>query len=54
MVGWAAVIFIALRSVGIVFVWLAEFITLIFYESLIAMGFMKITEEEHVREVLGY
>lgn len=54
VVGWAAVIFIALRSVGVLFIWLAEFITLIFYELLLATGFMKISEEEHVREVIGY
>jgi ABC-type multidrug transport system fused ATPase/permease subunit len=54
VVGWAAVIFIALRSVGVVFIWLAEFVTLMFYELLLATGFMKITEEEHIREVIGY
>jgi hypothetical protein len=54
VVGWIAVIFIALRSVGIIFVWLVQFIALIFYELLLATGFMKIGEEEHVREVIGY
>jgi len=54
VVGWMAVIFIALRSVGIIFIWLAEFVTLMFYELLLATGFMKITEEEHIREVIGY
>jgi hypothetical protein len=54
VVGWAAVIFIALRSIGIIFIWLAEFVTLMFYELLLATGFMKITEEEHIREMIGY
>lgn len=54
VVGWVAVIFIALRSVGVVFIWFAEFITLVFYELLLATGFMKITEEEHVREIIGF
>jgi len=53
-VGWAAVIFIALRSVGIIFIWFAEFISLIFYELLLAIGFIKVGEESHTREVLGY
>jgi small basic protein len=54
VVGWAAVIFIALRSIGVVFIWLAQFVTLMFYELLLATGFMKITEEEHVREIIGF
>jgi hypothetical protein len=54
IVGWIAVIFIALRSVGIVFNWLAQFVTLVFYELLLATGFMKIREEEHIREVIGF
>ncbi len=54
LVGWIAVIFIALRSVGVIFVWIEEFVALVFYELLLATGFMKIHEEEHVREVIGF
>ncbi len=53
-VGWVTVLFIGLRTLGILFVWLAQFISLIFYELLLALGFMKITEETHPREVIGY
>jgi hypothetical protein len=53
-IGWAAVIFIALRGVGILFIWFAEFISLIFYEMLLAIGFIKVGEESHTREIVGY
>lgn len=53
-VGWATVLFIGLRTLGILFVWVAQFVSLIFYEILLASGFMKISEEPHSREVIGY
>jgi hypothetical protein len=53
-VGWAAVIFIALRGVGIIFIWFAEFISLMFYEFLLAIGFIKVGEETRTRETVGY
>ncbi len=53
-VGWVTVLFIGLRTLGILFVWLAQFISLIFYELLLAVGFMKVSEESHPREVIGY
>jgi hypothetical protein len=53
-VGWAAVIFITLRGVGIIFIWFAEFISLLFYEFLLAIGFIKVGEETRTRETIGY
>ncbi len=53
VVGWIAVMFIALRSIGVVFNWIAQFVTLMGYELLLATGFMKVHEEEHVREVIA-
>ena len=53
-IGWVTVVFIGLRALGILFVWFMQFISLIVYEILLASGFMKITEEVHTREVLGY
>ncbi len=53
-IGWAAVIFIALRSIGIIFIWLAEFFALIVYELLLATGFVKVGEEMRTKEVIGY
>jgi hypothetical protein len=53
-VGWVTVLFIGLRALGILFVWFAQFVCLVFYELLLASGFMKISEEPHSREVIGY
>ena len=53
-IGWVTVLFIGLRTLGIIFVWIAQFVALVFYEILLASGFMKISEESHPREVLGY
>ena len=50
-VGWVTVLFIGLRTLGILFVWLGQFISLVFYELLLALGFMKVTEETYPREV---
>jgi hypothetical protein len=53
-VGWVTVLFIGLRTLGILFVWFAQFIALVVYEILLATGFMKISEEPYSREVIGY
>ncbi len=53
-VGWVTVLFIGLRTLGILFVWLGQFVSLIFYELLLATGFMKVSEETRTREVIGY
>lgn len=53
-IGWAAVIFIALRGLGIIFIWIAEFFALIVYELLLATGFIKTGEEMRTRETVGY
>jgi len=53
-IGWGVVLFFALRTLGIVFVWVAQFVSLIFYEILLATGFMKITEVTQTKEIIGY
>ena len=53
-VGWVTVLFIGLRTLGILFVWLAQFVSLVFYEILLASGFMKVSQESRTREILGY
>jgi hypothetical protein len=47
-------LFLILRSVGIIVVWAAEFVSLIFYELLLATGFMKISEQAATKEVVEY
>lgn len=51
---WAALLFIVLRSIGVIFVWLAQFVSLIIYEILLAAGFMHIGEAVQTKEVVEY
>lgn len=53
-VGWVTVLFIGLRTLGILFVWVVQFLSLVVYEILLASGFMKISQESHPREILSY
>jgi hypothetical protein len=53
-VGWAIVVFLILRSIGIVVVWIAQLLALILYEILLASGFMKIVEHPDVKEEVEY
>ncbi len=52
--GWAIVVFLILRSIGIVVVWIAQIVALILYEILLASGFMKIVEHQDVKEEIEY
>jgi hypothetical protein len=52
--GWVTVLFIGLRTLGIVFIWIAQFVSLMFYEFLLATGFMKISEQTRQQEAIGY
>jgi len=54
VIGWALVLFIVLRTLGIVYVWLAQFVTLIFYEILVASGFMHVAEIPQTKEIMEY
>jgi len=51
---WGLILFLILRSIAFIAVWIAQFIALIFYELLLATGFMKVTESPATREVLEY
>lgn len=51
---WALLLFFILRSIGIIAVWIGEFVALIFYEILLATGFMKITEQPATKEIVEY
>lgn len=51
---WGLAAFIVVRGIGIVFVWIAQFFSLIFYEILLATGFMKIGEQVQTKEVVEY
>jgi len=51
---WMIALFLVLRTIGIVFVWAAQFIALIFYEILLASGFMHISQSPQTKENLEY
>ena len=53
-VGWAIVLFFALRSIGVVFVWIGQFLTMVAYELLLAAGVIRITEEPQTKEIIGF
>jgi hypothetical protein len=50
--GWGLLLFLILRSIGIIVVWVGQFVTLILYEILLATGFMKITEHPATKETI--
>ncbi len=54
IIAWVAALFIILRTFGIVFVWIAQFATLVVYEILIAAGFMHVGESTQTKETLEY
>lgn len=51
---WIVTLFIVLRALGIVAVWIAAFVSLVAYEILIAAGFMKISESVQTKETVTY
>jgi hypothetical protein len=53
-VGWVTVLFFALRTLGILFVWVGQFMSLVVYEILLASGFMKVAEETHTKEIITF
>jgi len=53
-VGWAIALFLVLRSVGVIFVWIGQFLTMIIYELLLATGVIRIVEEPQTKEVIEF
>ena len=51
---WGLALFLILRGIGIIVVWIAQFTSLIFYELLLATGFMKISEQPATKEIIEY
>ncbi len=52
--GWGIVLFLLLRSVGVVAVWIGQFLAMIAYEILLSTGTVRITEEPQTKEIIGY
>ena len=53
-VGWGVVLFFAARSIGIIFVWLNQFLFFLVYEILLATRFIYIKEEPWTKEIVKY
>ena len=53
-VGWGITLFVILRSVGVVAVWMGQFLTMIVYELLLSAGVIRIVEEPQTREVIEF
>lgn len=51
---WGLLLFLILRSIGIIVVWIGQFAALILYEILLATGFMKISEQSATKEIFEY
>jgi hypothetical protein len=54
VIGWIVVLFLVLRALGIVAVWALQLVVLIFYELLLAIGFMHIDEAVQTKETVVY
>ncbi len=51
---WAIVVFLVVRSIGVVAVWMAQLLGLVFYEILLSAGFIKLVQHPDVKEELEY
>lgn len=54
LIVWVVVLFLVFRTLGFIYVWVAQFITLIIYEILLAAKFMRIEGVPQTKEVLRY
>lgn len=54
LVAWVVVLFLVLRTVGFLFVWLMQFIALAVYEILLAAKFMRIEGVPQTKETIRY
>jgi hypothetical protein len=51
---WGIMAFLIARGIGIIVVWVGQFVALILYELLLAADFMKVIEETATRETIAY
>jgi hypothetical protein len=54
MVGWGVALFLLLRSIGVVVVWIGQFLTMLFYELLLASDFVRIVEQPQTKELIEF
>ncbi|MDP2598486.1 MAG: hypothetical protein Q8P49_01510 [Candidatus Liptonbacteria bacterium] len=51
---WAVIVFLAIRAFGLIFYWLVAILSFIFYQILLAAGFVHIIGESRTHEVVVY
>jgi len=51
---WALIVFFVIRAFGLIFYWLAALLSFIFYQILLASGFVHILGESRTHEVIVY
>jgi len=51
---WGLILFLILRGIGIIVVWIGQFVALVVYELLLATGFMKIVEQPATKETIEF
>ena len=51
---WVIIAFLLLRIIGVVMVWIAQLVSLILYEALLAVGFMKTEQHPAFKEAVEY
>ncbi|MGB7958060.1 MAG: hypothetical protein WCF77_04460 [Minisyncoccia bacterium] len=54
LAGWALAVFLILRSVGVLVVWVSQFLTMIVYEMLLSSGAIRIVEQPQTKEVIEF
>ena len=54
IVSWAVAVFLVVRSVGVVFIWIVQFLAMAVYEILLSAGFMKIVEQPETQESISW
>jgi hypothetical protein len=51
---WAFAVFLALRSIGVLFILIVQFLTMIVYEILLAAGIVRVVEHPQTKEVIEF
>lgn len=54
VIWWIVILFIILRTVGVLAVWISQLASLVVYEVLLASGFMRIEESTQTKETVVY
>jgi len=53
-IGWGIALFLILRSIGILAVWIGQFVAMVIYELLLAAGMIRIVEEPQTKEMIEF